>query len=513
MTALTDCLQAALEYAALGIRVFPVHVASDGVCSCGKKYTDPRKPKPGECISPGKHPRTANGVKDATTDATIIKGWWARWPNSNVAAALAESGLIDVECDSPEAEADYTILIGDDPPVCPVFRSHRGRHRLFARLPDMPSTKQAGRIEIRGCTPNLYSLFPPSLHWHGDTYTWLVPLSEFDELPPMPQSLIIAMTDLAGEAVSGDGKPRRPPEHWQQGLAGTSPGGRTDFAISYIGKMLREMASLEDGASVQLVLDSAIAINERNSPPLPVEKLTKDFNGILQREKARRINVEVAETMGIELTDSGELPQGFAFFKVQSDPPRYEWHAPTFERAEGKYVVLTAEQFLSGAKVQRAVFEQADVFLTASFVKQWGKRSQGADGKWKLSIAERLAKNMEYQTAPPEEQRWRIVAELLLEKLERARPVEEGAAPDAKGRPCKVAKGIVFKVTFVWRDLNFDADRVTRPELCKLLRRVGATDFRPPEARGKRFKLITPEGLASLRDAASGEDAANALSI
>ena len=58
----------AARYASAGWFVFPVHGASNGACSCGN---------PG-CSSPGKHPRTKEGLKEGTTDLQQIGGWWAR---------------------------------------------------------------------------------------------------------------------------------------------------------------------------------------------------------------------------------------------------------------------------------------------------------------------------------------------------------------------------------------------------------------------------------------------------
>src|SRR3990172_11227437 len=80
MTAPVDnaLLVAALGYAEQGLPVFPIHspISSNGglTCSCAN-------PK---CDSKAKHPRTAHGFKDATTDAAIIKEWWSRWPNANI---------------------------------------------------------------------------------------------------------------------------------------------------------------------------------------------------------------------------------------------------------------------------------------------------------------------------------------------------------------------------------------------------------------------------------------------
>lgn len=55
--------------------MLPLHTpAGDGSCSC-------RKP---DCGSPGKHPRTAGGLKDASTDPEAIRRWWRMWPDANI---------------------------------------------------------------------------------------------------------------------------------------------------------------------------------------------------------------------------------------------------------------------------------------------------------------------------------------------------------------------------------------------------------------------------------------------
>jgi hypothetical protein len=46
---------------------------------------------------------TPRGVKDATRDRAAIEGWWTEWPSANVGVALAHSGLVAIDCDSPEA--------------------------------------------------------------------------------------------------------------------------------------------------------------------------------------------------------------------------------------------------------------------------------------------------------------------------------------------------------------------------------------------------------------------------
>src|SRR5262245_29847319 len=68
-------LEAALEYARLGIPVFP-------------------------CNPLDKKPLTPNGFKDATTNEAQIRAWWTRWPNAMLGAAtVPTSGMWVMDLD------------------------------------------------------------------------------------------------------------------------------------------------------------------------------------------------------------------------------------------------------------------------------------------------------------------------------------------------------------------------------------------------------------------------------
>ena len=69
-------------------RVLPLHSIKDGGCTCGNA----------DCHSPGKHPLTKNGVKDATNTPGTILGWRGRWPDSNTGVATGR-GLVVLDID------------------------------------------------------------------------------------------------------------------------------------------------------------------------------------------------------------------------------------------------------------------------------------------------------------------------------------------------------------------------------------------------------------------------------
>jgi hypothetical protein len=84
-----ELLQAAKNYAQLGLPVFPLHHITDsGKCSCGGK----------DCDREGKHPRTSRGLYDASTDEATICQFWRRFPLANVGIRTGDSiGVLDID--------------------------------------------------------------------------------------------------------------------------------------------------------------------------------------------------------------------------------------------------------------------------------------------------------------------------------------------------------------------------------------------------------------------------------
>lgn len=182
-------LDAAVVYAHRGWAVFPCHTPArtPAGCSCGAA----------ECGSPAKHPRVAGGLKSATTDNGQIEGWWARWPNANVAIRTGEvSGLVVVDIDPDhggDASLDRLVEEHGSPPVGRVVRTGSGGRHLYFRHPGGVVRNDAGRrlgpgLDIRG--DGGYVIAPPSRHASGGHYSVAGHGGTVPELPDWLERLL-----------------------------------------------------------------------------------------------------------------------------------------------------------------------------------------------------------------------------------------------------------------------------------------------------------------------------------
>jgi putative DNA primase/helicase len=160
MNAPRTLLDSALAIAATGWGVIPLHTPIDGACDC-------RRP---DCSSPGKHPRTKNGLSDATVDVDRIGGWWTMWPNANIGIAVP-SGVVAVDVDGPEGVAALEAG-GYSLPETATVETGRGRHYIYQTDAKVgPKAAILPKVDLRG--PGSYLVAPPSLHYSGRRYRWL----------------------------------------------------------------------------------------------------------------------------------------------------------------------------------------------------------------------------------------------------------------------------------------------------------------------------------------------------
>lgn len=173
---------AALEHAKRGWPVIPLHNPIGNACSCGRQ----------DCSSVGKHPRTKNGVHDATTKPITICEWWNRWPEANIGIATgATSQLVVVDIDPRHAgDKSWENFVAEYSPeaTLEVSTGGGGKH-LYYRFPAEGignRTNILPGVDIRG--DGGYIVAPPSVHGSGGTYQW----SNEQEVDVFPGQLLTA---------------------------------------------------------------------------------------------------------------------------------------------------------------------------------------------------------------------------------------------------------------------------------------------------------------------------------
>jgi hypothetical protein len=234
-------VNAAVAYAARGWPILPLHWPVDGRCSCGKA----------DCQSPGKHPLTAHGKDDATTDADTIRWWWKRWPRANVGIATG-NGLLVVDVDPRNGGDESQRDLGQLPPTVTGLTGGGGQHLLFAVSEDYPSRTTALGPGLDVKCGGGYIVAPPSKHVSGGVYTWEIGHGP-DEiaLAPLPPTIAARLKESE----------RTPAGEVGESIA---EGHRHDALVSLAGTMRRR------GMTADEIAAALLAVNEgRCVPPLP----------------------------------------------------------------------------------------------------------------------------------------------------------------------------------------------------------------------------------------------------
>ena len=199
-------LAAALQYAAAGLAVLPLHSlrgAAAGACSCGRPAGDTK-------CKPGKHPRTPNGVTDATTDAATVRAWWQRWPDANIgiAGGAPSQKLLWIDFDkcAEEIFPQWWESAGKAArlPVVRTGQGYRAALRVegaaFKSDPNLARGKpekdqKRGEVLIETKGTGGYGIAPPSNHVSGRRFTlWY---GDLCRVPTLPRAAVQHLLDAA----------------------------------------------------------------------------------------------------------------------------------------------------------------------------------------------------------------------------------------------------------------------------------------------------------------------------
>jgi putative DNA primase/helicase len=207
--------QAALSYARKGWPVFP----------CRERDFSMVKGNGDTIVLKAKAPYSGSGVKDATRDEEVIKGWWRRWPNAMIGLAMGHNGLFALDFD-PRTDDDtgevFTLdtlkaalveQMGCDlPKSLSAMTQSDGVHVYLLQPKAGEPIRNRGNlprhVDVRGLGG--YVIAPPSILYREDgtegRYSWLS--NRHDDPVEAPAALIEILRSKGKKAAKDRGAAR-----------------------------------------------------------------------------------------------------------------------------------------------------------------------------------------------------------------------------------------------------------------------------------------------------------------
>lgn len=334
-------LETALQYASLGLAVFPL------------VYKD-------------KKPMTKNGCKDATTDVKVIEEWWHKWPECNIGIATGESSgniiVIDVDIDKEKGK-DGRKAIKDWESNNGVLsytwlaQTGRGGYHAFYKVDRniKNRTNILPSVDIRG--NGGYIVAPPSTHPNGQAYEWIKSPNDIE---------IAEATEAIYRLLEGDNVEVNK-SSFNIGQDVIQQGERTNTLVSLLFSLQAK------GLSDEAIKASIYAENEvKCNPPLTNAELEKEVfpafkrydkgtTSYIKNDKIKSTLEQITPEINYTWDDKGN---GKLFADVYKDYCRYNVTAKEWYRYNGK----NWEEDTGSMIVSRYAKELSEALLKYTFL-------------------------------------------------------------------------------------------------------------------------------------------------
>jgi hypothetical protein len=216
-----------------------------------------------------------HGLKDATASPVAIAKWWKTCPECGVGILAPEEVLV-LDFDDPTA---WERLKGEYPALgdAPRQRTPKGGYHVFLRLPQgvrlSATVRKLAGVDLRGMG-KAYVVASPTRLADGRGYTWEVPLVKPEDLPEIPEDLLLRLLPPPPpprEVVVGSSSPRRLRallESYAAAVASAPEGTRHNTLIRYAvaaGGLIPHGLSPEEAEEVLVAAAMRAGLPEREA--------------------------------------------------------------------------------------------------------------------------------------------------------------------------------------------------------------------------------------------------------
>ncbi len=192
----------ALEYAARGWKVFPLHTMRGATCSCGTA----------DCSSATTHPHMKGWLKSCSCDSGEIRSWWGTWPNAPIGLATgSSSGFFVLDIDfchgGKESMQELERSFGTLPSTLASYTGDSHYHLFFnmTEIEIRSRTNLLPGLNVRGDSD--FIIAPTSFHKSG--YPWLRGFDDFFISDPPYWLLRFLERGCAGNRIDETHETRR----------------------------------------------------------------------------------------------------------------------------------------------------------------------------------------------------------------------------------------------------------------------------------------------------------------